>query len=92
MVGFSERSLVANLKNSAHRPIRKERIVANQHATMADEAEQSQRTPPVAQHFAATVEVEQSQLSSTASQPLPATAEAEQSTSSAAQHLSATSD
>ena len=34
MIGFSERSLLANLKkNWARRPIRKEQIVANQHPT-----------------------------------------------------------
>jgi hypothetical protein len=78
MVGLSEGSLVANLKNWARRPTRKERIVADQHPTTADEAEQSQRTPPpVVQHLAMTVEDEQSQRASTASQPLATTADSE---------------
>ena len=84
MVGFSEGSLVANLKNWARRSTRKERIVAKQsrrtlqHLITTDEAEQSRRTSSVAQHLAVTVKVEQSQRTSTVSQPLAETTEAEQ--------------
>lgn len=101
MVGFSEGSLVANLKNWARRSPRKEQIAANQsrrtssqHSTTTDEAEQSQSTSSVAQHLAITVEVEQSQRTSTVSQHLATNAEAEQSqrTSFVAQHPAITSD
>jgi SLT domain-containing protein len=89
MVGFSEGSLVANLKSWARRPARKEQIVAkqsrrrstSQHPTTTDdsEAKQSrQRASSVSQSLAATAAAEQSQRRSTESQSLAATAEAEQ--------------
>ena len=83
MVGFSEGSLLANLKNWARRSTRQERTVAKQsrrtlqHLISTDEAEQSQRTSSVA-HLAVNVEVEQSQHTSAVSQPRAAIAEAKQ--------------
>ena len=85
MVGFSEGSLVANLKKWARRSTRKERIVAKQSRPTSLEAEQSQRTSSVAQHLATTVEVEQSRRTSSVSQPLAPTAEAKQKIATAAE-------
>ena len=79
MVGFSEGSLVANLKNWARRSTRKERIAAKQNVPMTDEVEQSQRTSTISQHLAATPEAEQHRRKSLVAPKIATAAEAEQS-------------